>query len=212
MTVVALSAAYGAGGSQVGPALAQRLGVPFVDRAIPLAVAQRLNVDLATAEEHDEQVGGSFLKQLLSGFVGHDAGAPAPIPPEQTFGEDFRRATEEVLLRQADTGEGVILGRAATIVLRGRSGVLRVRLDGPAEARVAQASRLGGISLEEAEEGRRGVDRAQAAYWTRFYGAEIEDPSHYHVVLDSTALELDLCVELLTLAARTLLQTRPLDG
>ena len=212
MTVVALSAAYGAGGSQVGPALAERLGVPFVDRAIPLAVAQRLNVDLAAAEEHDEQVGGGFFKQLLSGFVGHDAGAPAPIPPELTFGEDFRRATEEVLLRQADTGEGVILGRAATIVLRGRSGVLRVRLDGPPEARAAQASRLGGVSLEEAEEGRRRVDRAQAAYWTRFYGADIEDPSHYHLVLDSTALELDVCVELLTLAARTLLQTSPPDG
>jgi hypothetical protein len=212
VTLVALSAAYGAGGSQVGPALAERLGVPFIDRAIPLAVAHRLGVDLAAAEEHDEQVGGSLLKQLLSGFVGHDASVPAPIPPEQTFGEDFRRATEETLLRQADTGEGVILGRAATIVLGGRPRVLRVRLTGPPEARTAQAARVGGISLEEAEEGRRRVDRAHSVYWTRFYGADIEDPSLYHLVIDSTAIELDPCVELLVVAAHSVLQTNAPDG
>jgi cytidylate kinase len=212
VTVVALSAAYGAGGSHVGPALAESLGVPFVDRAIPLAVAQRLDVDLPTAEEHDERLGGGFLKRVLSGFVGHDASAPAPVPPEFVMGEDFRRATEAVLLRQADTGEGVILGRAAVIVLRGRPGVLRVRLDGPPDRRAAQAARLGEISIEEADEGRRRVDRAQAAYWTRFYGAEISDPSLYHLMVDSTAIELDACVELLAVAARTQAQASLRDG
>ncbi|HYB27041.1 MAG TPA: hypothetical protein VEF89_10550 [Solirubrobacteraceae bacterium] len=38
MTLVALSAFNGTGGSVVGPTVAERLGVPFVDRAIPLAV------------------------------------------------------------------------------------------------------------------------------------------------------------------------------
>ena len=207
MTVVALSAAYGAGGSQVGPTLAKRLGVPFVDRAIPLGVAQRLDVDVPTAQEHDEQLGGGLVKRMLSGFVSHDASAPAPLPPELTVGEDFRRATEEVLLTQAQTGEGVILGRAAVIVLRGRPGVLRARLEGPAERRSAQAARLGGISLEQADEARRRVDRAQAAYWSRFYGAEISDPSLYHLVIDSTAIELEACIELLALAARSLAPT-----
>ena len=36
MTLVAISASFGAGGSRIGPALAERLGVPFLDRAIPL--------------------------------------------------------------------------------------------------------------------------------------------------------------------------------
>jgi cytidylate kinase len=128
------------------------------------------------------------------------------------MGEEFRRATEEVLLRQADTGEGVILGRAAVIVLRGRPGVLRVRLDGPPDQRAAQAARLGEISIEEADEGRRRVDRAQAAYWARFYGAEISDPALYHLMVDSTAIELDACVELLAVAARTQAQASLRDG
>ena len=39
MTLVTLSASYGAGGSRIGPELADKLGVPFVDRAIPVTVA-----------------------------------------------------------------------------------------------------------------------------------------------------------------------------
>ena len=40
--VVTISAPYGAGGSQVGPLVADRLGVTFLDRAIPAAVSEKL--------------------------------------------------------------------------------------------------------------------------------------------------------------------------
>ena len=39
--VVTLASLYGAGGSVVGPRVAERLGVPFLDRAIPDAVAKQ---------------------------------------------------------------------------------------------------------------------------------------------------------------------------
>lgn len=204
MTLVALSASYGAGGSRVGPALAERLGVPFVDRAIPFAVSARLAVDVEYAERHDEQIGESLLERLLRGFIGQDVGAPLPIAPDLTLEEDFRRATEEVLLAQAGSGEGVILGRGATIVLRDRPGVLRARLDGPADRRAAQAARLGGIGLEEAERARAQLDGAHAEYSQRFYDVDIRDSSLYHLVLDSTAIDLDTCAELLAAAARSL--------
>jgi len=68
MTLVALSASYGAGGRVVGPELAERLGVPFVDRAIPTQVAESLDVPLAHALEHDENV-GSLLDRMLKHFA-----------------------------------------------------------------------------------------------------------------------------------------------
>ena len=54
MTVVTISASYGAGGSRIGPRLAERLGVEFLDRVIPTAVADRLAVPLDDALAHDE--------------------------------------------------------------------------------------------------------------------------------------------------------------
>jgi hypothetical protein len=202
MTLVALSASFGAGGSVIGPALAERLGVPFVDRAIPLAVADRLRVPYDDAAAHDEQVSTGWLQRVLSGFVGTDTGAPAPLPPEMFSAEDFRRATEEVLLQQAATGEGVILGRGSVIVLRDDPRALRVRLDGPPDRRVEQAVRLGrSLDREDAERARRQFDRTHAAYMQQIYGVEIRDSTLYHLVLDSTRIELDACVEIIARAA-----------
>ena len=204
MTLVALSAAYGAGGAVVGPAVAEKLGVPFLDRAIPFAVSERLDVDLRAAERHDMQVGMSKLERLLRGFIGQDVGAPVPITPELTIDEDFCRATEEVLLAQAATGEGVILGRAAAIVLRDRPEVVRARLDGPPARRAAQAARLEEIELAKAERKVEQLDRAHAEYVKRFYDADIRNPSLYDLVLDSTSIGLDTCVELVVTAVRSL--------
>jgi cytidylate kinase len=202
MTLVAISASYGAGGSLVARKVAERLRVPFIDRAIPFEVAARLDVPVAEALAHDDPRMPSLLERILAGFVGQDAGSPAPPPPEVVFPEDFRRATEQVLHEQAATGTGVMLGRAATIVLRDEPRVLLVRLDGPREARVRQAMRIGDIDRETAQRGLERADQAHAVYVRHFYGVGLHDTSQYHLALDSTAIDLDACVEIIVIAAR----------
>ena len=202
--LVALSASYGAGGDIIGPALARRLDVPFVDRAVPLAVADRLEVSYDEAVAHDEKASAGWLERLLSGFVGGDTGVPAPLPGEAFSSDDFRRATEEVLRRQAATGQGVILGRGAIVVLRDQPRALRVRLDGPADLRVRQAAAIDGLAPDAAEEARARFDRAHEVYCRQFYGLDIRDPALYHVMLDSTSIGLDACVDIIAAAAASL--------
>lgn len=204
MTLVAISASYGAGGSLIGPAVADRLGVPFVDRAIPLQVAEQLDVPVDDVTAHDEHAAGTWLERMLRGFIGLETGAPAPLPADTFSPEDFHRATEEVLSRQAATGSGVILGRGAVVVLAGEPRALRVRLSGPAERRVAQAVRHQGLDRATAEQALRRLDRAHAEYMRQFYGVDVDDPALYHLVLDATAIELEACVEVIVRAARSL--------
>jgi cytidylate kinase len=199
MTLVALSASYGAAGSVVGPALAERLGVPFLDRAIPLAVAERLHVPVDQAVAHEDQAGTSLLERLLRGFIASDNVAPTAMPASAS--DEFHEATVAALREQAATGEGVILGRAATIVLRDDPRVLRVRLDGPRERRLAQAMEIGQIDRETAARALERLDRTHADYARDLYGVEIADPSHFHLLIDSTAIPLEACVELIALAA-----------
>jgi len=205
--LVALSAAYGAGGSRIGPALAERLGVPFIDRAIPLAVAERLEVPVDVAEEHDETVSRGLLERMLQGFVGADAGTPMGPVPELILEEDFRRETEAVIRRQAAAGEGVILGRGAAFLLRENPSVLRARLHGPAEARVRRAMELQGLDEQTARRGLERADRAHASY-AKHYGVNINDLRLYHLVLEATAFALDDCVEMLAQAALSLGESR----
>jgi cytidylate kinase len=203
MTVVTLSAPYGAGGSEVGPEVAERLGVEFVDRAIPTDVAERLAVPLRDAIERDEAIGGWFTRALLSfGQVGPVLAGAAP-PAGAVLGADaFCEATEQVL-RERAAGEGaVILGRAGAVVLREHPTALHVRLTGPAEARIAQGMLLEGVDRETAKRHADETDRARDAYVRHFYRVDARDPALYHLVIDSTAIPLDACADLIVEAAR----------
>jgi cytidylate kinase len=202
--LIALSAAYGAGGSAIGAALARRLGVPFVDRAIPHAVANRLEVSYDDAAAHDEKVGTGWLERVLTAFVGGDTGVPTPLPGDALSADDFRRATEEVLRRQAATGEGVILGRGGVVLLRDHPGALRVRLDGPAARRTRHAMTIQDLTPEAADRARAQFDRTHEAYFRQFYGVQIRDPALYHLVIDSTSIEPGACVDIIARAAESL--------
>jgi len=203
MTLITLSALYGAGGSRVGPAVAEALGLPFVDRAIPTGVAERLGVPLRDAIEHDEAVGGWLLRALLSFGQAGPVLAGAMPAAEQTVTDDaFRQATEQVLRERAAGAGAVILGRAGAIVLAGEPGALHVRLIGPQSARIEQGMLIEGVDRATAERHLIESDRARRDYVRHFYRADPADPAHYHLVLDSTAIGLDDCVELIARAVR----------
>ena len=205
MAIVALSAAYGAAGSQIGPALAERLDVPFIDRGIALAVAERLDIPLDDALAQEEEPSGkSLLERLLSGFLGADPGAPAPLPADAVTPEDFHRASREALLAQAATGHGVILGRGAAAALRRDPRVLRVRLTGPVERRIEHAMSVRGLDRDTTERTLRALDRAHADYLRQFYDVDILDPGLFHLVIDATSFEVDVCVELIATAVEAL--------
>ena len=204
MTVVAISAAYGTRGGQVGPALAERLGVPFVDRVIAHRVAGKLDVSIDEAVKNWEPVPRRFLERMVTAFLGAETIAPIGPPPDVVTPQDFRQATERAVLEQAATGEGVILGRGCVAVLHDDPAVLRVRLTGPAKRRLEQAVKTTGLSESQARDTMNHLDRYHADYLKQFYGVNIDDPTMYHLTIDATALDNDACVSLLVVAAHAM--------
>ncbi len=85
-------------------------------------------------------------------------------------------------------------------------GVLHVRLDGDVEARRQAAVARDNLDYKSASEKQHATDQARRSYVTHFYprSGAWEDPRHYHLVLDSTAISIDTCVELITRAAKDL--------
>jgi hypothetical protein len=197
--LVTISASYGAGGSQVGPAVAQRLGVEFLDRAIPTRVADRLQVPLDDALAHDEALGDA-IGRFVSAFALLPELAGAMVQAGMLAGEDYRRETER-LIREHTEGGAVILGRAGAVILRDDPHALHVRLDGPPERRVAQAMELEELERADAEQLRKSGDRAREAYVRHFYGCDARDPALYHLVIDSTALTLPTVIDVIVAAA-----------
>ena len=202
MCLVTLSAPYGAGGSQVGPDLARRLDVPFVDRVISTDVATGLDVSLDAALHRDDVTSSHFLARFLKSM--------APVGGAYGFGEldaestshcSVRDAAERAVFERADNGRGVILGRAGAVVLRDDPRAIHVRLDGPREARLQQAMKIQKIDRETADRRMKETDRARYQYVRILRRADARDPALYHLIIDSTVIDLKACVEVIALAA-----------
>jgi cytidylate kinase len=199
--VVTLAAFYGAGGTVVGPRVAERLGVPFLDRGILTAVAQRLRVPEEAAAEYEAPprgAAGRFLDSLARVGIS-DA---TPMDNLELDEHRYRAETEEFIAAAATSG-GVILGRGGQVVLRGRPGVLHVFLGGPREARIRQGMEIEGVDRKTAERRQEANDRARVEYVSRNYGATGLDPDLYHLRIDSTALDLDTVVDLIVAASES---------
>ena len=203
MHVVTISATYGSGGSVVGPAVAERLGVPFVDRAIPTAVAGDLGITVEHAMTRDEQAPG-WLSRVLAATAPMSAEWMIGSPPSQAAlrPDDRVLACTQDAIRRCIRGKGgVILGRAGAIVLRDHPTALHVRLDGDPERRMRQAMALLGISEREAWDALDRNDHARTAYVRYFYRTDPARSDHYHLVLDSTRISPEACVEIIVAAA-----------
>jgi cytidylate kinase len=198
--LVTLSASFGAGGSRVGPALAQRLGVEFLDRAIPARVAERLAVSLDDALAHDESLGDA-VGRLANSFALLPELAGAMMQAGVLAGEDYQRQTEVIIREHASSG-AVVLGRAAALVLKDWPDALHVRLDGPPQRRVEYVMENMCVDRGQADRLRRDGDRAREAYVRHFYAVDARDPCHYHLIVDSTRLSDAAVVDLIAAALK----------
>jgi cytidylate kinase len=80
--------------------------------------------------------------------------------------------------------------------------VLHVRLVAPFEVRVARVQADRKLSRQEAEQVVRREDRGRARYWKRYYGADVNDPLLYHLVLNTSRLSCDEAVAVILQAMR----------
>jgi cytidylate kinase len=205
MPGVTISAGYGAGGSIIAPEVAKRLGLPLLDRAISSRVAAQLQVTVQEAE------GGTVRRPLVDRFfgvlaplaggalgAGTDCAPPEAVPAPDDA--DFFRAQAEAIMVEALSTGAVILGRGGGAAFHAWPDVLRVRLFGLPEARIAQAARIENVDALTARQRQPEVDRARAQYVRRLYNVDIDDPSLYQLQIDSTALPLGTCAGLIVAA------------
>jgi cytidylate kinase len=201
VSLITVSATYGSGGSVVAPTLAQRLGVPFLER---LTTSGGTFVEATSSRERlavGEDKAAPVHHLLASLSHAAPAGPTQSPPPPRAHHQYVRREAEADIRRLAAAGGGVILGRGAAVVL-GKDSGYHVRLDGPPEARTARGAAIEHVGLDEAKAHMRAADKARTAYVRRLYGVDPADASLYHLVIDSTVMSIDAVVELILAAAR----------
>ena len=184
--------------------VAERLGVPFLDRAIPSSVAKRAGLPEVAVADVDEEPRGRWNEVL-------DALART-APPTGASGQVERMDLEERRLHGeierflADAGRtgGVVLGRAGAVVLASVPGALHVYLGGNRDARIERVLNLHQLDRATAAHRVRAHDRARRDYVKSVYGVEGDNPTLYHLMIDAISLGVDVCVDLIVAASESL--------
>jgi MFS family permease len=196
--VITVSAPLGAGGDQVAQRLAGQLDLPFVDRAIPAAVAAHLSVPVASAQARDEQRERRALRLLVS------AANTEPLFGLEVVGVDFddedqfRLATEASLWELAATSGGVILGRVGAVILAGHPRAIHVRVTASRAARCRRVAEYGGLDEPAALRLIDRTDRARDQYAHHLYGVELSDPGLYDLIVATDKLSIEDAAQVVT--------------
>jgi cytidylate kinase len=201
--VVTLAALYGAGGSVVGPKVAERLSVPLLDRTITKTVAKETGLSEDAVADIDDTPRGTLQRLVasLGRSTTSSGGAAGSVERLDMQERAVRARIEEFLARSVISG-GVAIGRGGMVILQSVPWALHVYLMGPREARLRQRMSLEGIDHRTAARRQRVEDHTRTEYVRRAYGVDGSDAQLYHLVIDSTAVDLDTCVDLIVTAGQ----------
>jgi len=203
VVLITISREFAAGGSVISRAVAEALGWELIDNEFVQRVAVRSGLDpeeVAELEERPTSFAERFAK-VASAYPDSMLGSVTGFDLEE---ERLARATREIVKELAVQGRCVLVGRASAAVLATDSGVLRVRVVAPLDARLARARERLGLDEDSAARRLHEADRNRERYIREFYGRAWDDALNYHMVLNTDALGYDGTVAQILKAAESL--------
>ena len=184
MAIVTISQQLGSGGAEIGMAVAERLGYGFVDHKRFQEAAHRYGLEADRLWRLEEE-----RPSLFERFDGETRRYLAVI--------------KSVLYDIAEDDRAVVIGRGGQWLLRNVPHVLRVRVVAPAGIRTAELLKVmrehGGERIVGHTAARMVEhDDAQKAKRMRYlFDVELNEPTLYHLVINTGGLDHHAAVELI---------------
>lgn len=188
--IICISREYASGGREIGQKLAKELNIPFYDRTIVEAAAVESGLAPEFIEKNEQKFRGSMLFNLSMG--NHTIN-----PMGTTLTDKVFIAQREIILNIAKKGPCVIVGRCADYILRNHPNLFTVFISADLEARRQRAVEDYECDFFETEKIIRTMDKQRSRHYHYYTDRTWGDRSLYTMMLNSTQLGADLCVELL---------------
>jgi cytidylate kinase len=182
---ITLSREVGAGGITIAQLLIQRLTLAEKALSSPWAL---FDASLAKRVLEDHE-----LDPHLERFMVEDARFPVTGIVEEVLGLHpsnwtLVQHTTKTILRLAGVGHLILVGRGANIITAHFSNVFHVRLVAPLANRIRHAAEYYHLSESEAARLVSEQDQGRRRYLSRYFNAEIDDPTLYDVTLNTCRL------------------------
>ena len=189
--IITISREFGSGGRTIGKALAERLGLAYYDKELVEQVSLETGFDPAYVEEHGEF---APLKNALAyAFPTYHPGVMRGLSAA-----DFLWVMQrDVILQLAEKEPCLIVGRCADYILQDREDALHVFIHADMEFRKDRILRLYGESEKAPEKRLQEKDAKRRVNYKHFTHRDWGMSQNYHLSLNSGALGLDKCVDII---------------
>ena len=182
--VITINRELGSGGRTIGRILAEKLGVPFYDKALIKALEEKYN--LSTEEIERKKARSRHWWSDFERVVGLGYGMSVNVDPsrvETVTTSQLFQAEKEILEGIAQDKSCVIAGRLAFFVLKSHPNHLSVLIQSSMESRIARVMRKKNISQEEASKLIDKVDKMREKYVKNFSNTSRYDTRNYDLVI-----------------------------
>ena len=192
--VIAISRTLGAGGEDLGEAIATELGFRYVDGEIIDRAAAQAGVTTTEVARAEARKGlmARILENLAKSGTGSLAAGGMPEPAMIDMNTpSYESLIVDVIRETADMEMVVIVAHGASIPLAGRPGLLRVMVTASPDVRAARIHEKSTESLAQAVKEIEASDKARADYFRRFYQVDHELSTHYDLVVNTDVLSVE---------------------
>jgi cytidylate kinase len=190
--IVTISREFGSGGRTIGKLVAEKLGIGYYDKELVKQVAVETGFDQTFIEQAGEySPGKNWLTSALSGI-----GTQGAINGMSV--DNFLWVIQrKVILELAEKDSCVIVGRCADYILKEMNFCLNVFIHSSMLARAERIVRLYGESERLPEKRLEEKDKKRKLYYKHFTGQEWGMSQNYHLSLNSDAIGLEKCVDII---------------
>ena len=182
-TIITIGREYGSGGSDIGKALAEKLGIPFYDKEILSLAAQESGICEELFENHDERPVPSYLFSLVKG-VG-DVTQPN-LSGDMPLNHRIFMAQFKAISQVAAQGACVIVGRCADYVLKDQPNMISMFLYADVASRIERTMHKQSIVRAEAKDLVHRRDKQRQGYYNFFADGNWGHRSNYHLMFNTT--------------------------
>lgn len=181
--IINIGRQFGGGGHGVASELSRKLGIPVYDKELIKKAAQDSGFSAEFFEESDEK---KRFFSLSSIFANGFSETENYMSDRGIF-----KMQSQTIMKIAEQGSAVIVGRCSDYILRDMGCTLDVFLTSPLEVRAARIAERTGMSLEEAARLAEEKDRKRAEYYNYYTFTDWGVASTYDLCLDSSILGIE---------------------
>ena len=188
--VITINRELGSGGRTVGRRLAERLGVPFFDKAVIKGLMEKYHLSVEEIEKLKGQKQGWWadMKRMLFNSPGLSVNYYLPkvgSEPEMLDTDEVFNAEKEIIESMAAEESCVVAGRGAFYVLRKHPNHLSILIQASMPFRVQRVMRKQDLDEDKARKIIEKVDEMRENYVKKYTKTSRYDTRNYDLVISA---------------------------